>query len=44
VSYRHLTAHELGRDEEEFLEKNFKYIFLGKQQSANSSQISMLNV
>lgn len=44
MSYSHLTAHELGRDQEEFLEKNFKYVFLGKQQSANSSQINTLNM
>lgn len=39
-----LTAHELGKDQEEFLEKNFKYVFLGKQQSASSSQINTLNM
>lgn len=27
-----------------FLEKNFKYVFLGKQQTANSSQINRLNM
>lgn len=43
MSCRYLAAHELGRDQEEFLEKNFKYIFLGKWQSANSSQINKLN-